>query len=112
MVEFCGMRPGISKIAASVVLLVCLVCAVSETLDRWDNSFQTGNEAESSILILALCLGTAYLIVKASFGVVLNWSSTVAASNNLSSEASCRLSLGLSSASDIPGSPPMLPLRI
>ncbi len=57
-----------SKLAVLAVLLVCLVCAISEALDRWDNSFQTGNETESSVLLLALSLGTAFLLVRHTYG--------------------------------------------
>ncbi len=57
-----------SKIAVLAVLLICFVCAASEALDRWDNSFQTGNESESSVLLLALSLGTAFLLVRHTYG--------------------------------------------
>ncbi len=69
VVTFGHMGSGLPKIVVYVILLTCLLCVVSEAFDRWDNSFQTGSETESSVLILALSLGTAYLTVKCSLVV-------------------------------------------
>lgn len=46
-----------------MVPLVCLVCPLVELFDRWDKTPQTGNDTEFVFMILALCLGAAYLLV-------------------------------------------------
>ena|SRR3974377_577179 len=101
-----------SKIAVSAVLLTCLICAVSEALDRWDRSFQTGNETESSVLLLALSLGTAYLVVRHSFAVAGYGLCILAAFSMHSIEASGFFFLARSAVVTIFGSPPALALRI
>ena len=40
-------------------MLVCIGSHISELLDRWDNTFQTGDDIESVVVILALTVGAA-----------------------------------------------------
>ena len=47
------------RLAALAVLVICLGSHVSELFDTWDNTFQTGNDIESSFVIAALTLGAA-----------------------------------------------------
>jgi hypothetical protein len=54
---------GASRIAAMVVLLTCLICPIVEMFDSWDDTIQTGNETEYTLVILALCVGVAYSFV-------------------------------------------------
>jgi hypothetical protein len=42
-----------------LILAVCICSHVSEIFDRWDNTFQTGADIESSIIIVALIAGAA-----------------------------------------------------
>ena len=51
-----------SRIAAALVPLTCLVCPLVELFDRWDKTPQTGNDTEFVFMIVALCLGAAYLL--------------------------------------------------
>lgn len=51
------LRSRILKFVSIVVLLVCIGSHVSELLDTWDNTFQTGNDIESVFVILALTVG-------------------------------------------------------
>jgi hypothetical protein len=101
-----------SKILVFAILLTCIVCAISETLDRWDNSFQTGDETESSVLLLALCLGAAFLLVRRFLAIAWHGFCATAVFEVLSLAESCLLLLAFIAGSSIFGSPPVIALRI
>ena len=56
-----------SRISAVVVLLTCLICPILETFDSWDDTVQTGNDTEYTLVILALCVGVAYSFAHFTF---------------------------------------------
>jgi len=56
-----------SRITALVVLLTCLICPLLETFDSWDDTIQTGNDTEYTLVILALCIGIAYSFARFTF---------------------------------------------
>ena len=58
------MGASASRIIAALALMICLVCPVMETFDNWDHTDQTGNDTEYAFVILALCVGVAYSIVR------------------------------------------------
>ena len=58
------MGAGASRIVAMLALITCLLCPVMETFDNWDHTDQTGNDTEYALVILALCVGVAYSIVR------------------------------------------------
>jgi len=47
-----------------LVLTVCLVCPILEVFDSWDPPIQSGNDAEYSLVIAALCMGAAFSFVR------------------------------------------------
>jgi hypothetical protein len=53
------MHARLSRIVAALALLICLVCPLIETFDKWDHSLQTGSDTEYAVVVLALCLGVA-----------------------------------------------------
>jgi hypothetical protein len=59
------LRNAIVKFAAITVLVVCIGSHVSELLDTWDHTFQTGNDIESALVILALTLGATLALASA-----------------------------------------------
>ena len=61
------MRSRASRIAATVALLICLVCPLVETFDNWDHTIQTGNDTEYPLVVLALCVGVAYSFARFIF---------------------------------------------
>jgi hypothetical protein len=62
-----AMRPLASRITVTLVLLICLVCPLLETFDHWDHTFQTGNDTEYALVVLALCVGLAYSFARVIF---------------------------------------------
>lgn len=40
-----------------LILLTCFLCPVLEMLDRWDNTLQTGQDTESTFVVIAVCAG-------------------------------------------------------
>ena len=58
------MRLKTSRMIGTIALLSCFICPVLETFDHWDPPIQTGNDTEFTIVILALCVGAAYLFAR------------------------------------------------
>jgi hypothetical protein len=57
-----SMKPRTSFLLVTLVLVVCLVCPLTELFDQWDHTLQTGNDSEYTVVILALCVGVAFLL--------------------------------------------------
>lgn len=53
-------RPA--QIVALIALLACFVCPILELFDCWDNTAQTGNDTEYTLVLVGLCAGAAYSI--------------------------------------------------
>ena len=58
------------KLAAVAVLLVCIGSHVSELLDTWDHTFETGHDTESALIILALTVGVALALASVAVALV------------------------------------------
>src|SRR5438552_19147323 len=73
------MRRCTLQFAAVVVLLVCFGSHVSEFLDHWDHTFQTGNDIASALIVVALTGGVALALAggTAIFAAETGFSSTV-----------------------------------
>lgn len=56
------MKPRASFLMVTLILVVCLVCPLTELFDQWDHTLQTGNDSEYTLVILALCVGAAFLM--------------------------------------------------
>jgi hypothetical protein len=56
------MRSRVSIITGAVALAICIVCPLVDLFDQWDNVLQTGNDTEYPLVILALCLGAAFVL--------------------------------------------------
>jgi hypothetical protein len=53
-----------TQIVAVIALLVCFVCPILELFDCWDNTAQTGNDTEYTLVLVSLCVGAAYSIAR------------------------------------------------
>ena len=51
----------------ALVLLTVVVCSVSEMLDDWDHTVQTGVDTESTLVLMALCVGAMIAFAKFVF---------------------------------------------
>src|SRR2546427_538554 len=58
------MRSRAFRITAALALLTCLICPLVETFDTWDHTIQTGNDTESTLVVLALCMGLAFSVAR------------------------------------------------
>jgi hypothetical protein len=52
-------------VVLTLTLLTCLVCPVTQMFDRWDHEAQTGQDSESALVVIALCLGVTFSLVRA-----------------------------------------------
>ena len=57
------MRKHAIQVLVVGVLMVCLCAHVSELFDTWDHTLQTGNDIESMLVAVALCLGACVALV-------------------------------------------------
>jgi len=88
------------------VLLVCIGSHVSELLDTWDHTFQTGNDIESVLAILALTGGA--VLALGSAAILLFARTRCFAVGSTAIELLRPISELISSTH----SPPVIPLRI
>src|SRR5579863_3368267 len=56
------MRSRASLIAGAIALAICLLCPLIDMFDQWDHALQTGNDTEYPLVILALCVGAAFVL--------------------------------------------------
>jgi hypothetical protein len=55
-------RKQIVRVAALLVLAICVWAHVSELFDDWDDSIQTRNGIEFNLVLVAVCIGTCIAI--------------------------------------------------
>ena len=100
-----------SRLTAVILLLICLLCPIIESLDMWHPSFDDGNDTEFALVIGALSIGAGYVVaclifesefVHSQFGSVLADSAT----------EFFGFILGFRPLRFAEASPPLLPLRI
>lgn len=51
-----------------LVMAGCFICPVMQTLDRWDHELKTGQDTETTFVILALCVGATIAVARALIG--------------------------------------------
>jgi hypothetical protein len=59
-------RRRILQLVSLLVLLVCFGSHISELLDHWDHTLETGNDIESVLVVLALTAGVALAVAGTS----------------------------------------------
>jgi hypothetical protein len=57
-----------------MALTVCLVCPLVDLFDQWDHVLQTGNDTEYPLVILALCVGAAFVLARLIVTLAPNFS--------------------------------------
>jgi hypothetical protein len=103
-----------TQILYGVVILLfvtCLVCPVTQMFDRWDHELQSGQDTESAMVVVALCLGVTFSLVQA----ILRISRVLPSIRNLSACTSLgSLQFPVGAAADVlaSASPPPAILRI
>ena len=63
-----------------IALVICFVCPVVEMFDDWDHTLQTGNDAEYTLVFLALCVGMVCALARLIVIVSPNCSPAIATS--------------------------------
>jgi hypothetical protein len=58
------MQSSLTRVVIGVALLICLVCPLLEVFDHWDNTLQTGNDTEYTLVILSLCIGSTFCVAR------------------------------------------------
>ena len=65
------MRRHAIRAVILAVVLVCVLAPVAELFDGWDNTLQSGNDVESNLALVAVCLGAALVLTGILLGGVL-----------------------------------------
>ena len=47
-----------------VALAICVLCPLIDLCDQWDHVLQTGQDTEYPLMILALCVGALFILVR------------------------------------------------
>jgi hypothetical protein len=58
-------RRALTYVMVWVVLAACLVCPVMQMFDHWDHELNTGQDTESTFVVLALCIGATFVLARA-----------------------------------------------
>ncbi len=106
------MRSRMSQVAVALALVTCLVCPVLETFDDWDHTLQTGDDTESALVILALCVGVTYSLARLIITISRTLSRTSVGSASDCIKGSLLSLIRPIALASAPGSPPPLNLRI
>jgi hypothetical protein len=56
---------SVRRFGIAAIFAVCLAAPVLEMFDRWDQTLQTGNDTEANLVIVALCVGVAFVAARA-----------------------------------------------
>ncbi len=67
------MRSRVIQVVVLAVVMVCLWAHVSQVFDTWDHTLDTGNDIESSLAIVALCVGVCVVFVSILFRLFRNF---------------------------------------
>ena len=60
------MRSRLRRLVAAAVLTVCVGAPILEMADRWDQTLQDGNDTESNLVIVALCIGVGFVAARSA----------------------------------------------
>jgi len=52
-----SVRSRFLRVVIALVLLACFACPIFEMRDRWDHTLKTGQDTESTFVVLAVCAG-------------------------------------------------------
>ena len=59
------MQSNLTRSVIGIALLICLMCPLVEMFDHWDRTLQDGNETESNLVIVVLCIGVGLTVASA-----------------------------------------------
>ena len=48
-----------------LVLAACFICPVMQMFDHWDHELKTGQDTETTVVVLALCIGATIAFAQA-----------------------------------------------
>jgi hypothetical protein len=48
-----------------LVLAACFICPLMQMFDRWDHELKTGQDTETTFVVLALCVGVTIAVARA-----------------------------------------------
>ncbi len=100
---------GVRRFATGIILAICIGAPILEMFDRWDHTLQDGNDTESNLVVVALCVGVAFSVAGSLFARVhASAGSRRHSVRTLVSTLTTRLTV----AAPIPNSRPPTPLRV
>jgi hypothetical protein len=44
-----------------LLLVICIGAPIAEMFDRWDDTAQTGNDTEATLVLVAVCIGVGFV---------------------------------------------------
>ena len=59
IIEF--VRTRLRRVFGAILLSVCIGAPIAEMFDRWDRTAQDGNDTESNLVIVAVCIGIGFV---------------------------------------------------
>ena len=62
-IEF--VRTRLRRLFGAILLSVCIGAPIAEMFDQWDRTAQDGNDTESNLVIVAVCIGIGFVAAAA-----------------------------------------------
>lgn len=57
VIQFSFVRSKFLRAVIALVLLACFACPILEMRDRWDHTLKSGQDTESTFVVVAVCAG-------------------------------------------------------
>jgi hypothetical protein len=104
------MRPRTLTAIVALVIATILLCPISEMFDRWDHTARTGKDTESSLMLVAECVGATIAVLHSASALLPALVKTRAVA--VFRSPAPRFHPSVTRTFRFPESPPPLPLRI
>jgi hypothetical protein len=53
---------SLRRLATGVILAICIGAPILELFDQWDRTLEDGNDTEINLVVVALCVGVAFVV--------------------------------------------------
>jgi hypothetical protein len=64
-VTICIVRPPLQRLCLAILFTVCMGAPLLEISDRWDHTLQDGNDTETNLVVVVLCVGVGFIAAAA-----------------------------------------------
>ena len=90
----------------AIALAVCILCPLIDMFDQWDHALQNGHDSEYPLVIMAMCVGAAFMLGRLIVRLSPNPPASIVGYALRTSLNSICLLIRTAELAPFPGSPP------